>query len=209
MISAIDNSSDTATKVVLMLSFRGDDGLMPVVQGLATEMERRSTRPILIIDMVSAPESPLYGTPDQSGLLAWPNDDGVGPNWLSRGPVPETATTQAVFTFHPVDRHHIVVARARPDAFLPAGRQSAGLFDELREAHDYILIHAPPASLAFTGIENAILADATILAVRAESTRKPVAMALKAQVMDAGGKIVGIALTHRNSYIPAFVYRFL
>ena len=75
-------------------------------------------------------------------------------------------------------------------------------------------MHVVPQSVvivfwAFTGIENAILADATVLAIRAEATRKPVAMTLKAQIQDAGGKIVGIALTHRHSYIPAFVYRFL
>jgi len=82
------------------------------------------------------------------------------------------------------------------------------LFDALRESHDYIVVHAPPSSQSFTGIENAPLADATVLVVRAEATRKPVIAGLKAQVEDAGGRLIGVALTHRRGYIPSFIYRF-
>jgi uncharacterized protein involved in exopolysaccharide biosynthesis len=209
MISAIDNSSDGASKVVLMLSFRGDDGLLPIVQGLAMELERRSNKPILVVDMASAGDNALYGRPDEHGRLSWPSGEDIAPNGFNVGSMPETVASQEVLTFQPVGHHHIVVARPKPDAFLPAGRQSAALFDELRQAHDYILIHAAPASQAFTGIENAILADATVLAIRAEATRKPVAVTLRSQILDAGGKVVGIAMTHRSSYIPAFIYRFL
>jgi len=62
---------------------------------------------------------------------------------------------------------------------------------------------------SFVGIETSILADATVLAIQAEETRKPVALTLKTQVQDAGGRIAGIALTNRHSYIPDFVYKFL
>ena len=47
-----------------------------------------------------------------------------------------------------------------------------------------------------------------VLVLRAEVTRKPLVQGLKQQVLDDGGKIVGIAMTYRRAYIPAIFYRF-
>jgi uncharacterized protein involved in exopolysaccharide biosynthesis len=209
LISAVNNSSDSPTKAVLLLSFRAEDGLLGVGQGLAEELERRSTRTILILDLVPGGIE-LYGKPDAKGLLHWPDSADQAPDWGDAAHAPKSAeAAEDFFAFHPVERHRIVVGRLRANAHLPVGRQSAGLFEALRQAHDYIIIHAPPAAGSFVGIETAIMADATVLAIKAESTRKPIALSLKNQLLDAGGTIIGIALTNRRSYIPAFVYRFL
>ena len=37
----------------------------------------------------------------------------------------------------------IVVGRPRPDVAMPIGRQAAGLFETLRQVHDYVVIHSP------------------------------------------------------------------
>lgn len=211
MVAAINNSavdSNHPSRVVLLLSFRDDDGVDGVTHALVEELERRSTRPVLILDLTQ--KAPIYGEPDADGLLHWPGEAGPAPSWRQTSGRPVSSTeADAVFTFHAVENHYIVVGRRRPDAFLPSGRQSVGLFDGLRAVHDYIVVRVPPASAAFAGIETAILADATVLAIRAESTRKPVALTMKTQVVDAGGRIVGVAMTYRHSYIPSFVYRFL
>jgi uncharacterized protein involved in exopolysaccharide biosynthesis/Mrp family chromosome partitioning ATPase len=209
MISAINNSSENATKVVMMLAFRADDGVASVSLGLAEELERRSTRPVLILDLTPG-EGQSYGALEANGLVQWAGGPGQAPSWGDAASGPKSAPdADALFTFHPVDRHHIVIGRPRPSALLPVGRQGTGLFDAFRQTHDYIIVHAPPAAGSFVGIETAILADATVLAIRAEATRKPIALSLKNQLLDAGGTIIGIALTNRRSYIPAFVYRFL
>jgi uncharacterized protein involved in exopolysaccharide biosynthesis len=209
MIAAINASTDTASKVVMALSFTKNDGLQAVIRGLAVELEPRSARPVLVLDMASAPDAPLYGQPDAQGLLPWPGHAAA----RERAASASTQTDSAALStdgliYEPVDGHNIVVARTRNGMFPSSWQQTRQLFDALREAHDYIVLHAPPASQSFTGIENAALADATILAVRAESTRKPVALGLKTQVQDAGGRLVGLALTHRRGYIPDFIYRF-
>ncbi|MFT8675021.1 MAG: hypothetical protein ABF990_07725 [Acetobacter sp.] len=205
-INALDTSSDAPTKVVMMLSFQNSDGLLEVVQGLATELERRSSRSILIIDLASSATTALYGEPDMQGELAWPVGDG---ETGTPDATPIDAHTLETFNFQPVAGHDIVVARSRDGSIHFAHQQVASLLDGARQRHDYVLIHAPPVSGSFVGVENARLADATILAVRAEKTRKPVVLGLKAQVQEAGGWIVGVVLTHRKSYIPAVIYRFL
>lgn len=211
MVSAINNSTtgtDKFSRVVLLISSRDDDGLDTVATALIEELERRSTRPVLILDLTQRGD--LYGQPDEDGLLTWPGETAPAPSWRAAaiGPA-SSAEAETMFDFHPVENHYIVVGRLKSGARLPSGRQSACLFDLLRREHDYIVMRVPPVSRAFDGIEAAILADATVLGVRAEATRKPVALQMKSQVIDTGGRIVGVALTGRRSYIPAYVYRFL
>lgn len=211
MVAAINNSApgtDKTSRVVLLLSSRDDDGLDTVAMALIEELERRSTRPVLILDLTQ--KGDLYGQPDDDGLLTWPGETGPAPSWRAATVGPASSVeAETVFAFHPVENHYIVVGRRKPGAILPSGRQSAYLFDLLRREHDYIVMRVPPVSRSFDGIEAAIMADATVLGVRAESTRKPVALQMKAQVIDTGGRIVGVAMTGRRSYIPAYVYRFL
>ncbi|MDR3517279.1 MAG: hypothetical protein P4M00_15830 [Azospirillaceae bacterium] len=209
MISAIDNSAGNASKVVLLLAFRDDDGIQTVIQGLTEELERRSLCPLLVLDLTAEPGR--YGEPDADGLLHWPGgDDGPAPSWVGVAARPGfSAAAQSVFTFHAVERRHIVIGRLHPGMTLPVGPQGAELFERLRAAHDYVIIAVPPASRSFVGVEAALRADATVLAIRAEATRKPVALSMKNQVTDAGGNIVGVAMTNRRRYIPSFIYRFL
>ncbi|PTE00024.1 GumC family protein [Pandoraea apista] len=207
MIAAINSATDAPAKVVMVLSAGKNDGLASVIQGLTTELEHRTAKPILILDIASTPDSPIYGKPNAQGLLAWPSNGGSGTvNADAVAPVDSAAIEDLKFTR--VDGHNIVVAQPRSGAIPSSWQQVNRLFDALRESHDYIVVHAPPSSQSFTGIENASLADATVLVVRAEATRKPVIAGLKAQVEDAGGRLIGVALTHRRGYIPSFIYRF-
>jgi uncharacterized protein involved in exopolysaccharide biosynthesis len=211
MVAAINNSaiaSDSPSRIVLLLSSRGDDGLNELSTALVEELERRSTRPVLILDLTQ--NGDLFGQPDQDGLLTWSGEPGPAPSWRGAADRPTSSTeADSVFQFNAVENRYIIVGRRRPGAFLPIGRQSTSLFDALRRSHDYIVLRVPPVSQSFAGIEAAILADATVMGVRAEATRKPVALSMKSQVLDTGGRIVGVAMTDRHSYIPQFVYRFL
>ncbi|MDR3439116.1 hypothetical protein [Telmatospirillum sp.] len=204
MIVAINNSSETLSKLVLLLTSRDDDDLEAIIEGLVEELERRATRSVLLLDLATSGMS-LAAT-GADGRLHWPGGGLAGP--AAQSP-PISAVANTVFAFTPVEGRRIVVGRVRPDVVMPIGRQASELFDALRQSHDYVVIHTPPAGGSFIGVETSVLADATIMAIRAEVTRKPVALTLKSQVQDAGGLIVGIVMTNRHSYIPNFVYRFL
>ncbi|MTJ79904.1 MAG: hypothetical protein F8N37_02625 [Telmatospirillum sp.] len=205
MISAIDNGAEGPCRIVMPLAFRDDDGVDAVMIGLIEGLTRRALQPVLVLDLTTDPG--LWGVPMPDGTLTWPGDGRAAPPAAVN---PETeAAAGAWFTFHGVDRQPIVIGRMRPDAVLPVGGASAAMLAGLRQSHDYIVLRVPPASRSFLGIEASMWADVTLLAVKAEGTRKPVALTLKGQVLDAGGRIVGVAMTNRHSYIPSLVYRFL
>ncbi len=202
MIMAVNNSSEAASKLILMLAFRDDDGMPTIVRGLVEDLEARSVRSVLLLDLHAG--SGDYGLPDQDGLLHWPGEQSGAPP-LQRSP----DATDALLSYLPLAGRRVLVAHPRPDAVMPIGRQAGDLFETLRANHDFVVIHAPAASRSFTGIENSVLADATVLAIRAEATRKPVALTLRQQIDEAGGRIAGVAMTNRHSYIPDAIYRFL
>jgi hypothetical protein len=213
MIAAIDASTNAPSKIAMALSFSKDDGLLQVIRGVAIELEHRSSKPVLVLDMASAPDAPLYGQPNAQGLLTWTGSGAANNAGSSAGNSTsahsELATQRADdLVFEAVERHNIVVARPKSGMLPSSWQHTAALFDALRESHDYVIVHAPPASESFTGIENAPLADATVLAVRAEVSRKPILLDLKTQVQDAGARLIGIAMTHRRGYIPQIIYRF-
>lgn len=204
LASAIHGSSEAASKAVMVLAPSKDEGAYRVIKGAAVELERRATRPVLILDMSGLPGAATYGqAADEQELIDWPDVE-------SGGGVPRAAQTEVVpdIDFHQVAQHNIVIARPREGAVMFSWEQAAALFDALRKDHEYVLVHAPATTQSFYGIENASLVDAVVLVVRAEVTRKPLVQGLKQQVLDDGGKIAGIAMTYRRAYIPAFFYRF-
>lgn len=203
MIMSINNSSETPSKTVLMLSFRDDDGMAAIVRGLVDDLERRSARSVLLLDLTGGNQ---YGVPGFDGLLHWPGEASPARPGERQRP---TDLSDDLLTFVPVADRRILIGTPRPDAVMPVGRQATELFEILKRNHDFVVVHAPAASRSFVGIENSALTDATILAIRAEATRKPVALTLKSQIQEAGGLIVGVAMTNRHSYIPDSIYRFL
>ncbi len=203
MIMAVNNSSEAASKLILMLAFRDDDGMPTIVRGLVEDLEARSAHSVLLLDL--HPGSGDYGLPDKDGLLHWPGEPSGTAALAPRSP----DATDALLNYLPLAGRRGLVARPRPDVVMPIGRQASALFETLRANHDFVVIHAPAASRSFTGIENSILADATVLSIRAEATRKPVALTLRQQIEEAGGRIAGVAMTNRHSYIPDAIYRFL
>ena len=204
LASVIHGSSDAASKAVMVLAPSKDEGAHRVIKGVAVELERRATRPVLILDMSGLPGTLTYGqVADGQELIDWPDVE-------SGGGVPRVAKAEAVpdIDLHQVAQHNIVIARPREGAVMFSWEHAAALFDALRKDHEYVLVHAPAAAQSFYGIENASLVDAVVLVLRAEVTRKPLVQGLKQQVLDDGGKIVGIAMTYRRAYIPAIFYRF-
>ena len=203
MASAIHGSSNSASKVVMVLASSKDEGAHRVIQGTSIELARRSTQPVLILDISSPSDTSVYGQINDQGLIDWPDvEQGVDAKFTNRIEiVPD-------LDFHWVATHNIMVARPKGETLLSSWQHAANLFGTLSKDHEYVLVHAPASTQSFFGIEHAPLVDSVVMVVRADSTRKPVALGLKEQVLDAGGKIIGIAMTYRQAYIPGFFYRF-
>jgi succinoglycan biosynthesis transport protein ExoP len=80
---------------------------------------------------------------------------------------------------------------------------------ELRESFDWIVVDGPPVTVYAEATTLSSLADATILVIRAESTRAEVADQAKRTVMESGGYLIGAILNRREYHIPDFIYRHL
>ena len=83
----------------------------------------------------------------------------------------------------------------------------ASLWDDLRQAFDIILIDAPSLQRSADGIALARQANATLLIVAAETTRKHVVEHARDTLQEAGAHLAGVIFTKRRMYIPARVYK--
>ena len=83
------------------------------------------------------------------------------------------------------------------------------LFAELSEHYDMVVLNAPPFRDGNEAIRLANLVDGTLLVLRAEHIRAPVAENLVTQLMGAGGDMYGAVMTDRKLYIPRAIYRWL
>lgn len=206
LIMAVNTSSEARSKLVLLLSFRDNPALPGIIEGLVDDLERRSPRSVLLLDLTGGTQ---YGFFDTNGGLHWPGAASLAPSAVTAQPSANAEMMESVFDFSKVIGRRIVVGRPRPDAVMPIGLPATELFQAVRESHDFVVIHGPSAIRSFIGIETSILADATVLTVQAEETREPVAQTLKSQVLDAGGMIAGVVMTNRRSYIPNAIYKLL
>ena len=92
---------------------------------------------------------------------------------------------------------------------LQSGRvlQDMAFWQKLRRMFDVVVIDAPALQKSSDGIAFARVADATIIIVEAESTRKEVIENLRDTLTAAGAKIAGAVLNKRNYHIPAHIYK--
>ncbi len=201
LASAIHFSSNAASKTVVMLAANDGEGMSRLMRGLALELSGRSARPVLVLDMTAAKSRP-YGEPNAQGQIEWPDVEGAEQELIVY-----VAKPVLDLEFSQVSRQNIVVAWASDSTQQASWQYASGLFESLKRDYAYVLVHAPSSTRSFHGIENAARADAVVLVIQAENTRKPVAQTLKDQVLDSGGNIIGVAMTNRRAYIPGFFYR--
>jgi Flp pilus assembly CpaE family ATPase len=84
-----------------------------------------------------------------------------------------------------------------------------GLWDQLREQFDDIVLDLPPPELARIGLPLAAQCDGVVVVLEAEKTRAPVAESLIASLRLVRARILGTVLNKRRFYLPARVYRWL
>lgn len=87
-------------------------------------------------------------------------------------------------------------------------RLRAGI-EALAAEFDIVLLAVPNYGASHLGLRLAPTVDATLLVLRAEETRVPVALRMREEVLDAGGDILGAVVTGRRFHLPRIVYRWL
>ncbi|NIJ56398.1 uncharacterized protein involved in exopolysaccharide biosynthesis [Pseudochelatococcus lubricantis] len=87
-------------------------------------------------------------------------------------------------------------------------RSARDVLAGLRHRYDVILIGFPAPSIHLTR-RLAVAVEASLLVVRAEQSRGPVATWSRDNIFDAGGGIAGFVFTGRKFYLPEWIYRWL
>ena len=82
----------------------------------------------------------------------------------------------------------------------------ASRMQELRKEFDYVLVLCPPLSDYSQGQILGRLADGMILVLQANSTRRDTALQLRAELEDAGVRLLGTVLNNRTFPIPDAIY---
>lgn len=82
-----------------------------------------------------------------------------------------------------------------------------GLLDQLKGLFEFVLIDSPPVTESQEALSICRKVDGVVLVVEAETTRWPVAVKAKEEIIKNGGNIIGMVFNKRQYYIPKFVYK--
>jgi Mrp family chromosome partitioning ATPase len=80
-------------------------------------------------------------------------------------------------------------------------------FKELRQRFPLVFIDSPPIVRSLQGLAVCRHVDGTVMVLRAEHTRSPVALRAKEMIQRAGGNLIGVVLNRRKQHIPEYIYR--
>jgi len=120
---------------------------------------------------------------------------------------------EALLTFHAVGESGLHVNRVNPQIIEKFGRprinNSQPFWKSLGQVFKVVVIDSPAPTASYDGLAVCKFCDATLLIVSAEHTRRPVAVALRNQILDNEGHIGGVVFNHRRMHIPRFIYRLL
>lgn len=189
--SLVSLSAPSGLHSILITAARHGEGTTTVALGLAAALTReRDSRVLLVEANVRRPVlSALLPVPTSSGLV----------DFAAGRAAPESIAT-------PVEgvNFSVVIAGVPP---LPTINLEVinALLDRLRPQFDFIIIDAPPVNSYADASVLAAKVDGVILVVEADRTPVADAETAKRQLDKVGGRILGVVLNRRRSYIPAFL----
>jgi capsular exopolysaccharide synthesis family protein len=189
--SVLSMAVPSGLHTVLIAAPRHGEGATTVALGLATALSReRETRVLLLEANVR--------TPCLSVMLPLATTAGVTDFAAGRA-APEALVTRLE------DLNISVIAAG--NAPNPAVNVEVidTLLTRLQTQFDFVIIDGPPVNSYADASVIATKVDGVILVVEADRTPVAEAEAAKRQLEKVGGRILGVVLNRRRSYIPAFL----
>ncbi|WP_243373437.1 hypothetical protein [Geotalea sp. SG265] len=101
----------------------------------------------------------------------------------------------------PLSAQHALIPRVHDR------EETLGVFAQLREQFDMVLIDSSPGTTSPTSIALSRYADGVVMVVEADKTSRLVAESLKEKISRNGGNLMGIILNRRRFHIPEFIYK--
>jgi Mrp family chromosome partitioning ATPase len=186
----------TDSKVVQFIGPRGGEGVSTIAHAFAHVFATLTERRVLLLDAGRLPSPGMGRTARSSRSLVSAARMGE-PVDSALSPTAHPSLFRAVVS---VDPH-----RAMADELVAAD----GVWQQLRERFDLIVIDSPPAVPTAEGITLAARAEAVVLVIEAERTRASVAREAQDRLADVKANLLGVILNRRRHHIPRWLYRLL
>lgn len=194
----LDLPANNGSRVVLITNSVHGEGASSVAQQTAAALIERTQDRVLLVD--ANLRSPTQHHSLGAGLSPGLFDLALG-----------SRPNEAILCSELGERFSLLPAgdATQDPARLMSGPLLLEAFAQLRGMFDWIVLDGPPVTVYAEAATLARLADATILVVRAESTRREVVQHATRVLTRTGAKLLGTVLNRRKHHIPEFVYRYL
>jgi protein-tyrosine kinase len=193
--------TENERKVMLFLGATPGTGTSTTAASFAATLARDPQSKVLFINGNLRPSKK-----DQSKSLANGNDD---PNVALAG----LLTAESTVMSSTLGTGNMCILPNKTKCALPLSLFQSEAFDQflrtVRERFDHVVIDAPPLQGFPESIVLSRKADGVVLVVEAGRTKRRAGLWAKQQIVDAGGKILGVVLNKRKFYIPNWLYRYI
>ena len=83
---------------------------------------------------------------------------------------------------------------------------TGAFLDSLKQQYELVVIDSPPVGVAPEALGLCDKVDGVVLVVQAERTRREVVENVRDNIVQRGGRVLGVVLNRRRYYIPKFIY---
>lgn len=197
-VNLLTRYPDKSIKTILFAATTHGDGASTIAINFATTLAKDCQLKVLLVD-VNLRTPALHEVfhiehaPGLSDLLT--NNGKVSPQIKKVGP--------GGFYVLPCGSNHSG----------PVGLFESPRFDRflkiMRERFDYVILDAPPFSQFSDSRVICSKVDGVILVLKYGTTRRQVALRVKKELEDSGGKLLGVVMNKRRYYIPRWIYKSL
>lgn len=190
-------------RVILFIGAHSGAGTSSMAVSFAQLAASHSARMTWLVDL-DIRHNPLYtafskGLIREAGRPLHALDASLGTEQIYSVPGRENDRAFArLLNAHQIEGQRLIVTRFRSDR-LEAGQRlqlhtASGWWTALRQAAEWIVVDAPPASRSRAGLTFVSQADAVVLAVKADETPAAAVAELRRDVELHGGKVLGVVL---------------
>ncbi len=194
-INLLNRYHDGSVKSVLFVGATGGEGVSTAAANFAIALAMDSRIKVLVID--ANLQTPRLHTafkidpiPGLSDLLTM---NGRGRRPVKLGP----GNLRVIPCGRPYAEQHALFESHKFEEFLR----------RMREKHDYVIFDGPPIHGSSECRVLCAKVDGVVLVIESGKIRRQVAISAKKQLVEAGGRVLGVVLDKRRFYIPDFIYR--
>ena len=195
-VNLLTRYPDKSIKTILFTATTHGDGASTTAINFATTLAKDCQLKVLLVDvnMRTPALHEVFHIDQNKGLSNFLSNSGKIPGHIQKiGP--------GSFYVLPCGSNHSgpvgLFESARFDRFLKT----------MRERFDYVILDAPPFSQFSDSRVICSKVDGVILVLKSGTTRRQVALRVKKELEDSGGKLLGVVMNKHRYYIPRWIYK--